>query len=114
MDLTEIQKKIKEHGDKFKAKGDELNHSLPNHISFPYFKAVEELGEVADLLVRKHGFQRKGKEISEEEFKEKLGEELTDVMICLSHLATFSGIDLDEAVKKKLIEMDNRWTNKEY
>ena len=109
-----MQHKIKEHGEKFKAKSEELNHQLPNNISFPYLKAVEELGEVADLLVRKYGFQRKGKEISEEEFKEKLGEELTDVLMCLTHLANFSGIDLDEAVKKKLEEMDNRWNNKEY
>ncbi len=114
MELKDMQDKIKEHGEKFKSKGEELKHTLPNTVSFPYFKAIEELGEVADLLVRKHGFQRKGKEISDEEFKEKLGEELTDVIICLTHLANFSGIDLDEAVKKKLKEMDNRWNNKEY
>lgn len=114
MDLKDMQSKIREHGEKFKAKSKELEHHLPNNVSFPYFKAVEELGEVADLLVRKHGFQRKGKEISDEEFKKKLGEELSDVMTCLTHLANFSGIDLDEAIKNKLKEMDDRWDNKEY
>lgn len=109
-----MQNKIKEHGEKFKVKGEELKNNLPNHISFPYFKAIEELGEVADILVRKYGFQRKGKEITEEEFNKKLGEEITDVIICLTHLANFSGVDLDEAVKKKLKEMDKRWNNKEY
>ena len=109
-----MQHKIKEHGEKFKVKSEELNNQLPNNISFPYFKAVEELGEVADLLVRKYGFQRKGKELSDEEFKEKLGEELFDVIICLTHLANFSGIDLDEAAKRKLKEMDRRWNDNEY
>jgi len=53
MDLKDMQHKIKEHGEKFKVKSEELNNQLPNNISFPYFKAVEELGEADDLLVRK-------------------------------------------------------------
>jgi NTP pyrophosphatase (non-canonical NTP hydrolase) len=114
MDLKELQEKIKEHGNRFKNKGDDMNSFLPNHVSFPFFKTVEELGEVSDLLVRKHGFQRKGKEISDEEFKDKLGEELIDVITTLVHLANFSDIDLSEAFSKKLTKMDKRWDNKEY
>lgn len=102
------------HGERFKSKGGELKSHLPNHVSFPYFKAIEEMGELADLLVSKYGSQRRGKEISDKEFKEKLGEELIDVVICLTHLANFFGIDLEEAVKGKLEEMDRRWRDKEY
>lgn len=114
MDFKDIQHKIKEIGERFKTKGDELKRNLPNEISFPYFKAVEELGEVADVLVRKYGFARKGKELSEDDFKERLGEELSDVMICLIHIANFSGIDLDEAIQKKVKKVNNRWDNNEY
>jgi len=58
------------------------------------------LGEVADLLVKKYGFQKKGKEISDKEFKEKLGEELVNVITTLIHIANFSGIDLKPSFKK--------------
>ena len=109
-----MQLKIKTYGEKFKAKSEKLNNQLPNEVSFPYLKAVEELGEVADLLVRRYGFQRKGKELSDEEFKEKLGEEIFDVIVCLINLANFSGIDLEKAAEKKLKEMDRRWDNDEY
>jgi len=114
MDLKALQERIMEHGKRFKSKGDDMDHALPNHVSFPFFKAVEELGEVSDLLVRKYGFQRKGKEISDEEFKDKLGEELVDVITTLVHLANFSEINLNEAFERKLNKMDERWKNKEY
>ncbi len=115
MDLEELQKRILEHGNRFKDKGDSMNQSIPNHISFPFFKAVEELGEVADLIVRKHGAQRKDKETyNEEEFKERLGEEIADVITTLIHLSNFSDIDLNDAFEKKLKHMDDRWKNKEY
>jgi len=114
MELKELQERIKEHGEKFKNRGEQIQNSIPNHISFPFFKAIEELGEVADLAVRKYGFQRKGKEISGEKFKEKLGEELVDVITTLIHIANFLEIDLEECFKEKLAKMDERWNNCEY
>jgi len=114
MELKELQQKIREHGERFKSKGEQIQSSIPNHVSFPFFKTIEELGEIADLIVRKYGFQRKGKEISEESFKEKLGEELVDVITTLIHIANFLEIDLEESFKKKLAKMDQRWNNQEY
>jgi len=115
MELKELQNKIKEHGERFKSKGEQIQkNNIPNHVSFPFFKAIEELGEIADLIVRKYGFQRKEKEISEENFKEKLGEELVDVITTLIHIANFLEIDLEECFKKKLTKMDQRWNNQEY
>jgi NTP pyrophosphatase (non-canonical NTP hydrolase) len=63
-------------------------------------KSQEELGEVADILVRIEVGSRKGK-ISLAEGKKKLGEEIVDVIVPLIGLANFYDIDLSPIFEKK-------------
>lgn len=105
MDLKYLQDIVREYGEKAKAESERLQITLPNEIAFPYLKLSEEIGEVADLLEKRYGIWR---EISDEEFKKRLGGELSDVVIFITHLANFSGINLEEAVRKKLEELKAR------
>lgn len=59
---------------------------------------VEEVGEVARIVSRTYGDQsfKKGED------KDKLGEELADVLFALICLANQTGVDLTEALKKNI------------
>ena len=105
MDFNYLQDKIRKYVDNAKARSEKLKVNLPNEIIFPYIKLVEEVGEVADLLEKYYG---KRQEMSEEEFKQKFGGELSDIITFVTHLANFSGINLEEAIKQKLRELDKR------
>lgn len=69
---------------------------------------TEEVGEVARLMARLYGeqsFKRKGDEI---QAKEKLGDEMADVLFVLICLANQTGINLTEALEKNLLKKSIR------
>ncbi|MBR9678206.1 MAG: hypothetical protein GOU97_02875 [Nanoarchaeota archaeon] len=104
MNFEKLSKRINELENKVRQK---LPHDHPQIICA--LKAVEELGEVSDLLVRKWVGSRKGKELGAEEFKQRLGEELSDVIIPLIQIATFYGIDLETAIEEKISVHFKNW-----
>jgi NTP pyrophosphatase (non-canonical NTP hydrolase) len=59
-------------------------------------KLTEEVGEVAECLVKSH------------KTKEDLGEELSDVMIVVAVLAVLNDIDLNDVCVKKQIKRVNK------
>ena len=72
-------------------------------------KCTEELGEVADMVLRDAGANRKRKEIPKEEIRRRLGEEIADVMLALHLLAKNRGIDVNKSLREKIeIELE-RW-----
>ena len=69
---------------------------------------TEEVGEVARLMARLYGEQSfKTKEL-ELAAKDKLGEEMADVLFVLICLANQTGIDLTDALQKSLDKKTNR------
>ena len=52
MEVTELQERVGRIGERFMDMDRGDNPSVPNETAFPMFKAMEELGEVADLFVR--------------------------------------------------------------
>lgn len=60
---------------------------------------TEEVGEVSRLISRMYGEQSFREPISEEEQKQKLADELADVIWVLTCIANQTGIDLTEAMK---------------
>lgn len=69
---------------------------------------TEEVGEVARLMARMYGeqsFKRKEDEINA---KEKLSDEMADVLFVLICLANQTGIDLTEALEKNLVKKSIR------
>lgn len=73
---------------------------------------TEEVGEVSRLMARIYGEQSFKTPISEMEQKEKLGDEMADVLWVLACLANQTGINLEEAMeanfKKKTQRDQNR------
>ncbi|SRX54616.1 nucleotide pyrophosphohydrolase [Aequorivita sp. CIP111184] len=59
---------------------------------------TEEVGEVARIIARRYGEQSE----KESDKNKDLGEELADVIFVVLCLANQTGIDLEEAFKKKL------------
>ena len=97
MEISEFQKTIKNIDDFIVKKMGKFPY--PNLIRC--LKAQEELGEVADVLVRIELGSRKGK-MDVETGKEKLGKEIADVIVPLIAIAQFYGIDLETVFEKKL------------
>lgn len=59
---------------------------------------TEEVGEVARLVSRMYGEQSFREKIDEKEQKERLADELADVIWVVTCLANQTGIDLHEAI----------------
>ena len=97
MKIKEVQKAIKKVDDIIVKKMG--NFSNPNLVRC--LKAQEELGEVADILVRMELGSRKGK-IDIGTGKEKLGKEIADAIVPLIAIAESYGIDLEPIFYKKL------------
>jgi dCTP diphosphatase len=78
-------------------------HSVRNLI----FAMVGEVGEVAEIVqwVSDDGV----KDLLSSDGRERLAQELSDVLIYLVRIADKSGIDLSEAVAKKLAENDEKY-----
>ena len=72
-------------------------------------KAQEELGEVADVLIRITAGSRKGK-LKKKEGIKMLGKEIADTICCLVGLANNYNIDLDSAIQKKLKKDKKRYS----
>lgn len=69
---------------------------------------TEEVGEVAKLIARMYGEQSFREQITEEEQKEKLADEMADVLWVLTCLANQTGINLEEAMKKNFEKKTKR------
>ncbi len=69
---------------------------------------TEEVGEVARLMARIYGEQSFKRKEDEATAKEKLGDEMADVLFVLICLANQTGIDLTEALNKNLIKKSIR------
>jgi NTP pyrophosphatase (non-canonical NTP hydrolase) len=69
---------------------------------------MEEVGEVARLMARTYGEQsfKKGEEIVD--IKEKLGDELADVLFVVLCIANQTGIDMTAAITKNLEKKTQR------
>ena len=71
---------------------------------------TEEVGEVARIISRRYGEQSE----KESDKDKDLGEELADVIFVVLCLANQTGIDLNEAFKKKLKEKTKRDKNRHH
>jgi len=69
---------------------------------------TEEVGEVARLMSRMYGEQSFKISISEEDQKEKLADELADVIWVVTCLANQTGIDIENALKLNMEKKTNR------
>ncbi len=100
MELAEAQKKvdnwIKTYGVKYFS---ETTNTL---------LLVEEVGEFARLIARKYGEQSFKKNISDEELKEKIADEMSDIFFVLTCLANQMEIDLEKAFEKNLEKKTKR------
>jgi NTP pyrophosphatase (non-canonical NTP hydrolase) len=68
--------------------------------------ALEELGEVARLVLQLEGYKNGG---SPEEIREELATELSDLLVFVFKLAYQCGIDVEEALKAGQAKADQRW-----
>ncbi|KAA3637541.1 MAG: pyrophosphatase [Bacteroidetes bacterium] len=69
---------------------------------------TEEVGEVARLMARLYGEQSFKTKALESEAKDKLGDEMADVLFVLICLANQTGVDLTEALQKSLDKKTKR------
>jgi len=81
-------------------------HDNPELIS--YMKAVEEMGEVAQVLLSSQIKSRKHDQLSKEEVKEDIGCEIADCIIALISLANDFDVDLKEVIDKKMKKHTDR------
>jgi NTP pyrophosphatase (non-canonical NTP hydrolase) len=76
-------------------------------------KSMEELGEIASLILihdgMKYKIKRKHKSITEEELKKRLEEEIADTMITLFMLSKSQNIDIKKSLKEKIKIEIERW-----
>lgn len=86
-----------------------------NTIGVRYFSELtnmtiltEEVGEVARLMSRMYGEQSFKNPLSEAEQKEKLADELADVIWVVTCLANQTGIDLEGALKQNMEKKTKR------
>lgn len=69
---------------------------------------TEEVGEVSRLIARMYGEQSFKTPMSPEAQKEKLADELADVIWVVACLANQTGIDLEAAIVKNMEKKTNR------
>ena len=95
--------------DKFERMYELFNEKAPvRHPVFQAAKIAEETGEAIKLVFKLVGFRRE--EYDEEEVRGILGEELADVVITTFVCSKECGVDLWEALERKLdVEID-RWS----
>jgi len=71
-------------------------------------KAMEELGEVADMILR-IWHTRKDKKMPEEDIKKNLGKEIADTVIALFMVAKCQNIDIGRELENKIKFEIERW-----
>ena len=69
---------------------------------------TEEVGEVSRLISRMYGDQSFKEHLPPEEQKEKLADELSDVIWVVTCLANQTGIDLTKSIKKNFDKKNKR------
>jgi NTP pyrophosphatase (non-canonical NTP hydrolase) len=69
---------------------------------------TEEVGEVARLMSRMYGEQSFKVQLSESEQKDKLRDELCDVLWVVACIANQTGIDLEEGIKQNIQKKTSR------
>lgn len=69
---------------------------------------TEEVGEVSRLIARIYGEQSFKTQLSPEEQKEQLADELADVLWVVTCLANQTGIDLESAIVKNIEKKTKR------
>ena len=92
----------------------EVKVKMKNNISDETFtalqalKAIEELGEIADMVLR-IWHTRKDKKILAEDVKKNLGKEIADTIIALFTLAKSQNIDISKELENKINLEIERW-----
>lgn len=79
------------------------------HPVFQAAKIAEETGEAINLVFKLVGFRRESYDV--EEIREKLSEELADIVITTFTCAKICEVDLWAAVERKLDVEIKRWEN---
>lgn len=86
-----------------------------NTVGVRYFSELtnmailtEEVGEVARLMARMYGEQSFREQISIEDQKEKLADEVADVIWVITCLANQTGIDLEKALATNFDKKNSR------
>jgi NTP pyrophosphatase (non-canonical NTP hydrolase) len=69
---------------------------------------AEEVGEVSRLMARIYGEQSFKNNITPEEQREMLADEMADVLWVLTCLANQTGVDLEEAIQKNFDKKNKR------
>jgi len=69
---------------------------------------TEEVGELARVMSRVYGEQSFKKEVTEQQQKEMLADEMADVLWVLTCLANQTGVDLTAAIKKNIVKKTTR------
>ena len=100
MKISEAQNKI---DDWIKEYGVRYFNELTNMVILS-----EEVGELSRLVARKYGEQSFKKPISDQEVKEKISDEMADVMFVLMCLANQMDINLEDAFHKNIEKKTRR------
>ena len=102
MTFKELQTKVIQnavnYGEKYNIKIDE---------DFALFKLFEEVGELAQAILVHRRKSRPEKRMSRQASKQKVAEELADVIGMVMVNADLLGIDLEDALDKKWIDKKN-------
>ncbi len=69
---------------------------------------MEEVGELARLMARKHGEQSWKNKNKEKAFDLQLGDEIADIFFVLTCIANQSGVDLTKEISKNLSKKTSR------
>lgn len=100
MKISEAQGKIDEWIKKY---GVRYFNELTNMVILS-----EEVGELAKLVARKYGEQSFKEEITENEVKNRISDEMADVMFVLMCLANQMDINLEDAFYKNVEKKTSR------
>lgn len=96
MEIEKIQNEINEIIDKIDKKTN-CEHNLNN----TFIHLIEEIGEVANILNKPN---IRGENIR----KEDLSEELADVLLLTTRIASLHNIKIEEAITNKIIKLKQR------
>lgn len=106
MDLKKIQKQVAQMGMKKNFKLD-LKSEEEQAILVQTVKLNEEVGELCNDILSILQLQRASK--LERFNKENIYQEFADVLITLLQLAHYSNVDMERAVKEKLVKIKKRY-----
>jgi len=99
MEIKEYQKTIKKLLEDIDSEHPDKTHK---NVETTFYHLIEELGEISRQLFN----EKIGRDKLD---KENLAEEIADCVMLLSQLATNFNIDLEEASKKKILKLKERF-----